>query len=63
MIRGIKKDLIVMDFMENSNTLNYAREYGIEEVIDGFLYYTYEGSFNDDEINQIIDLLNKEVIL
>ncbi len=62
MIRGINKENIIMDFLLDTNSVVYAREYGITEVIDGFLYYTYEGSFNDDEIEEIIELLNKEVL-
>ena len=61
MIRGIKKEQIVMDFIENTSTFDYAKEYGVFEVIDGFLYFTYEGNFTDEEIEEIIDLLEKEV--
>ncbi len=59
MIRGIKKEQIIMDFMENTNTFNYAKEYGIFEVIDSFLYYNYEGNFTDEEVGQIIELLEE----
>ena len=62
MIRGIKKEQIVMDFIENTSTFDYAKEYGIFEAIDSFLYFTYEGFFNDEEVEQIIDLLGKEVM-
>ena len=61
MIRGIKKEQIITDFRENTNTFNYAKEYGIFEVIDSFLLFTYEGFFNDEEVEEIIDLLRKEV--
>ena len=54
------KDTIVRDFKENTNTFNYAKEYGVYEVIDSFLYNTYEGEFNDEEVEQIIQILNKE---
>ena len=47
--------------MENTNIFNYAKEYGIFEVIDSFLLFTYEGFFNDEEVGEIIDLLEKEV--
>ena len=61
MIRGIKKEQIIIDFMENTNIFNYAKEYGIFEVIDSFLLFTYEGFFNDEEVGEIIDLLEKEL--
>lgn len=62
MIRGIKKEQIIIDFMENTNIFNYAKEYGIFEVIDSFLLFTYEGFFNDEEVGEIIDLLEKEAM-
>lgn len=60
MIRGIRIKNIIENFKEDSNTLEYAKEYGINEVIDGHLYYTYSGSFSDEEIDEIIDILSNE---
>lgn len=61
MIRGIKKETIIKNFKEDDNNLEFAREYGVNEVIDGHLYFTYEGKFSDDEIDNIIELLEKNL--
>ena len=56
-VRGIYLDNIVEDFGLDwdGNTLEVAREYGLEEVIDGFLYYNYEGDFTDEEMDIIME--------
>ena len=61
MIRGIKKEQIIQDFHQDTNKYEYAREYGIYEVIDSFLLFNYEGFFTDDEIDEIIELLKEEL--
>ena len=59
MIRGIKKEQIIKDFLANTNTYEYAKEYGLFEVIDSFLFYRYEGNFTETEVEQIIELLEE----
>ena len=56
-IRGIYLDNIVEDFGLDwdGNTLECARDYGLEEVIDGFLYHNYEGHFTDEEVDIIME--------
>lgn len=57
MIRGIKTEQIIKDFLADADTYEYAREYGLFEVIGSFLFYSYEGNFTDAEVEQIIELL------
>lgn len=60
MIRGIEVKTIIENFKEDTNSLEYAREYGINEVIDGHLYCTYEGTFTEEEVESIMSILTKE---
>ena len=59
-IRGIEVETIIENFKEDTNSLEYAREYGINEVIDGHLYCTYEGTFTEEEVESIMSILSKE---
>lgn len=63
MIRGISKERLVSDMLMDSNSYMVAREYGLCEVIDGFLYYNYEGTFTYEEVDAIIALFNTELNL
>lgn len=60
MIRGIEVKTIIENFKEDTNSLEYAREYGINEVIDGHLINTYEGTFTEEEVESIMSILTKE---
>lgn len=60
MIRGINIKIIIENFKDDKNALEYSKEYGIHEVIDGHLITTYEGFFNDEEVEEIINILTKE---
>ena len=60
MIRDIEVKTIIENFKEDTNSLEYAKEYGINEVIDGHLYNYYEGTFTEEEVENIINVLNKE---
>ena len=57
MIRGISKERFVEDMLMDTNSYMVAREYGLLEVIDGFLFYNYEGDFTDEEVDAIVELL------
>lgn len=57
MIRGISKEILIANFMEDSNSYEYGREYGVNEVIDGHLWNNYEGFFTDEEVDSIVELL------
>ena len=61
MIRGINKKDIIKNFKDDSNCFNYALEYGIYEAIDSHLYYTYEGNFSYEEVDEIIELLQENI--
>ena len=63
MIRGISKQQFIDDMLMDTNSYMVAREYGLCEVIDGFLYYNYEGTFTDEEVDAIIELFNTELNL
>ena len=63
MIRGISKQQFIDDMLMDSNSYMVAREYGLCEVIDGFLFYNYEGTFTDEEIDAIMELFNTELNL
>ena len=58
-ILDMKND-IVKAFKNDGYSVEYAKEYGVNEIIDGFLYYNFEGKFNDEEVEQIMEILNKE---
>ena len=60
MIRGIEVKTIIENFKDDDNSLQYAKEYGINEVIDGHLYHTYEGTFTEEEVESIMSILTKE---
>ena len=63
MVRGIPLEQILEDFglSYDGHTLECAKEYGVNEVIDGFLYHSYEGSFSDQEVDRIVDYLEEEI--
>ena len=61
MIRGISKEQLIDDMLMDNNSYMVAREYGLLEVIDGFLFYNYEGNFTDKEVDAIIELFNEEL--
>lgn len=61
MIRGISKERLVNDMLMDSNSYMVAREYGLCEVIDGFLFYNYEGTFTYEEVDAIMELFNTEL--
>ena len=61
MIRGISKKQFIEDMLMDEHSLAVAREYGLWEVIDGFLYYNYEGTFTYEECDEIMDVLSKEL--
>ena len=63
MIRGISKQQFIEDMLMDTNNYMVAREYGLYEVIDGFLFYNYEGTFTDEEVDAIIGLFNTELNL
>ena len=57
MIRNISKERLIANFIEDSDAYEYGREYGVYEVIDGHLWYTYEGFFTYEEVDAIVKLL------
>ena len=63
MIRNISKKQFIEDMLLDNNTYMVAREYGLLEVIDSFLFYNYEGNFTDEEVDAIIELFNTELDL
>lgn len=63
MIRGISKQQFIEDMLMDNNSYMVAKEYGLCEVIDGFLFYNYEGTFTYEEVDAIIELFNTKLNL